>query len=103
MVFEPNDERLWAKIVGNVTLFLTAVWRDGALFGNNPQEAFYVKCDDETNAPEDRDLGLVTTEVGVANVRPAEFFIFRIQSGPSSKITISRASAKLRSAGHDEN
>src|SRR5262249_37078165 len=49
VVFEPNDRSLWAKIVRNVTAFLTAVWRDGALFGSTPAEAFYVKCDDETN------------------------------------------------------
>jgi uncharacterized protein len=78
VVFEPNDRSLWAKIVRNVTAFLTMVWRDGALFGSTPQEAFYVRCDDETNPPAARDLGRVTTEIGVAIVRPAEFVIFRI-------------------------
>jgi phage tail sheath protein FI len=78
VVFEPNDRSLWAKITRNVTAFLTTVWRDGALFGSTPQEAFYVKCDDETNPPEERDLGKVTTEIGVAIVEPAEFVIFRI-------------------------
>jgi phage tail sheath protein FI len=78
VVFEPNDRTLWAKITRNVTAFLTTVWHDGALFGSSPAEAFYVKCDDETNPPEDRDLGRVTTEIGVAIVRPAEFVIFRI-------------------------
>ncbi len=84
VVFEPNDRTLWAKIVRNVSAFLTTVWRDGALFGSTPQEAFYVKCDDETNPPEERDLGRVITEIGVAIVRPAEFVIFRIQqwAGP---------------------
>jgi phage tail sheath protein FI len=84
VVFEPNDRTLWAKIVRNVGAFLTTVWRDGALFGSTPQEAFYVRCDDETNPPEERDLGRVTTEIGVAIVRPAEFVIFRIEqwSGP---------------------
>jgi phage tail sheath protein FI len=87
VVFEPNDRNLWAKIVRNVTAFLTTVWRDGALFGSTPQEAFYVKCDDETNPPEERDLGRVTTEIGVAIVRPAEFVIFRISqwSGPQGQ------------------
>jgi len=63
------------------------VWRDGALFGSTPNEAFYVKCDDETNPPELRDLGRVTTEIGVAIVRPAEFVIFRISqwSGPKGQ------------------
>jgi len=78
-VFEPNDRTLWAKIVRNITAFLTTVWRDGALFGSTPQEAFYVRCDDETNPPEERDLGRVITEIGVAIVKPAEFVIFRIQ------------------------
>jgi uncharacterized protein len=77
-VFEPNDRSLWAKITRNITAFLTTVWADGALFGSSPAEAFYVKCDDETNPPPDRDLGKVTTEIGVAIVRPAEFVIFRI-------------------------
>lgn len=78
VVFEPNDRGLWAKIVRNVAAFLTVVWHDGALFGSTPDEAFYVKCDDELNPPEMRDLGRVTTEIGVAIVRPAEFVIFRI-------------------------
>jgi phage tail sheath protein FI len=84
VVFEPNSPDLWAKITRNVTAFLTNVWRDGALFGSTPQEAFYVKCDEETNPPELRDLGQLVTEIGVAVVRPAEFVIFRISqwSGP---------------------
>src|ERR1051326_4981391 len=75
VVFEPNDRALWSKIRLNVTAFLTTVWRDGALFGSTPQEAFYVKCDDETNPREERDLGRVTCEIGVAIVKPAEFVI----------------------------
>lgn len=86
VVFEPNDRSLWQKIVRNVSAFLTNVWRDGALFGSTPQEAFYVRCDDELNPPEERDLGKVTTEIGVAIVRPAEFVIFRVEQwqGPSA-------------------
>jgi len=86
-VFEPNDPKLWAKITRNVTAFLTNVWRDGALFGNTPQEAFYVKCDAETNPPALRDLGQVVTEIGVAVVKPAEFVIFKISqwAGPEQK------------------
>lgn len=85
VVFEPNDRSLWAKIERNVGAFLTTVWRDGALFGSTPQEAFYVRCDDETNPPEERDLGKVTTEIGVAITKPAEFVIFRVQqwAGPA--------------------
>jgi phage tail sheath protein FI len=78
VVFEPNTLGLWQKISRNVTAFLTNVWRSGALFGATPQEAFYVKCDAETNPPELRDVGQVVTEIGVAIVRPAEFVIFRI-------------------------
>jgi phage tail sheath protein FI len=87
VVFEPNDRTLWQKIVRNVSAFLTTVWRDGALFGSTPQEAFYVRCDDETNPFEERDLGRVTTEIGVAIVRPAEFVIFRIEqwAGPQAQ------------------
>ena len=84
VVFEPNDMALWAKITRNITAFLTNVWRAGALFGSTPQEAFYVKCDAETNPPDVRDLGRVVTEIGVAVVKPAEFVIFRISqwAGP---------------------
>ena len=86
VVFEPNAPDLWAKITRNITAFLTTVWRAGALFGSTPQEAFYVKCDEETNPPEVRDLGQVVTEIGVAVVKPAEFVIFRISqwAGPGS-------------------
>jgi len=83
-VFEPNDTALWAKITRNVTAFLTNVWRSGALFGNTPAEAFYVRCDAGTNPPAVRDIGQVVTEIGVAVVKPAEFVIFRISqwAGP---------------------
>lgn len=77
-VFEPNAPDLWARIRRNVTAFLLMVWRSGALFGSTPEEAFYVKCDEETNPPEARAVGQVVTEIGVAVVRPAEFVIFRI-------------------------
>ena len=77
-VFEPNTPALWAKISRNVTAFLTALWRSGALFGSTPAEAFFVKCDAETNDDNTRNLGQVVTEIGVALVRPAEFVIFRV-------------------------
>ena len=82
VVFEPNDMSLWAKITRNITAFLTSVWRSGALFGATPQEAFYVKCDAETNPPDAREVGQVVTEIGVAIVRPAEFVIFKISQWP---------------------
>lgn len=78
VVFEPNNPALWQKIIRSLRAFLTNVWRDGALFGNTPEEAFYVKCDESTNPPEVRELGQVVTEIGVAIVKPAEFVIFRI-------------------------
>jgi phage tail sheath protein FI len=78
IVFEPNDMDLWERIKRNITAFLTVVWRTGALFGAAPTDAFYVKCDAETNPPEQIDLGMVVTEIGVCPVKPAEFVIFRI-------------------------
>jgi len=54
------------------------VWRSGALFGQTPEQAFYVKCDEETNPPELIDMGLVNIEIGIAPVKPAEFVIFKI-------------------------
>lgn len=86
VVFEPNTPDLWAKITRNITAFLTVVWRSGALFGGSPAEAFYVRCNSETNPPEVRDLGQVVTEIGVAPVKPAEFVIFRISqwAGPAA-------------------
>jgi hypothetical protein len=77
-VFEPNDERLWIQLQIAVSNFLTIAWRNGALFGATPDEAFYVKCDRETNPPESIDAGQVVTEVGIAPVKPAEFVVFRI-------------------------
>jgi phage tail sheath protein FI len=79
IVFEPNAKPLWDKIRQNVTAFLTNVWRSGALFGDTPEQAFFVKCDEELNPKEVRDLGQVITEIGVAPVKPAEFVIFRIR------------------------
>lgn len=83
-VFEPNDAALWAKITRNVSAFLKGVWETGALFGEKQEEAFYVKCDAETNPPAVRDLGKVVTEIGVAITKPAEFVIFRLGQKTSS-------------------
>ncbi len=77
-VFEPNDLRLWEGVSRTLTAFLTGLWRQGALFGASPDQAFYVKCDAETNPPESIDEGKLVVEVGVAPVKPAEFVIFRI-------------------------
>ncbi|MEY3255332.1 MAG: hypothetical protein RLZZ29_463 [Cyanobacteriota bacterium] len=78
VVFEPNDEDLWARVRRTVSNFLERIWREGALFGSSPQQAFYVKCDEELNPPETRILGRLYIEVGVCPVRPAEFVIFRV-------------------------
>lgn len=77
VVFEPNDFMLWAKVRRDVTAFLRTVWLSGALFGVTPEQAFYVKCDEETNPTELRDLGQMVCEIGMAPVKPAEFVIFR--------------------------
>jgi phage tail sheath protein FI len=77
VVFEPNDEDLWARVSRDITAFLDRVWRSGALFGATADEAFYVKCDRETNPPETRDVGQLICEIGIAPVKPAEFVIFR--------------------------
>ena len=78
VVFEPNEPRLWGRVRRDVSAFLTNTWRDGALFGLAPDQAFYVKCDDELNPPASRDLGRLIIEIGLAPVKPAEFVIFRI-------------------------
>lgn len=77
-VFEPNDLALWEKLKRTISEFLTRVWRDGGLFGAIPEQAFYVKCDEELNPPSVRGLGQVIVEIGVAPVRPAEFVVIRI-------------------------
>jgi len=79
VVFEPNSTSLWQRITRNVGDFLLGQWREGALFGDTPAKAFYVRCDATTNPPDVRELGRVVTEIGVAVVKPAEFVIFRVQ------------------------
>lgn len=89
VVFEPNDDALWAKIRRTISAFLVQEWRAGALFGSTPDEAFYVKCDSETNPSEGIDAGQVVCEIGVAPVKPAEFVIFRLAqfSGGTSLVS----------------
>ncbi|MFQ5793443.1 MAG: phage tail sheath family protein [Candidatus Bipolaricaulia bacterium] len=79
VVFEPNDEPLWAKIRLNVGAFMMQLFRQGAFQGSTPDQAFYVKCDDETTTQADRNLGIVNIEVGFAPLKPAEFVIIKIQ------------------------
>ncbi len=77
-VFEPNDQFLWSKLTRDVRAYLMRVWRSGALFGKTPEEAFYVKCDEETNPRYLIDAGQVNVQVGICPVKPAEFVIFSI-------------------------
>ena len=78
VVFEPNDQRLWGRVKRTINSFLLRVWRDGALFGATPDQAFFVKCDEENNPPEVRDAGQLIVDIGIAPVKPAEFVVFRI-------------------------
>jgi hypothetical protein len=78
IVFEPNDRTLWKSIRRDIGAFLTRLWRDGALMGRTPEEAFFVLCDEETNPPEVIDAGEVHAVIGIAPVKPAEFIVFRI-------------------------
>src|SRR5262249_50554802 len=89
VVFEPNDERLWGTIRRNIAAFLMEEWRRGALFGSSPDEAFYVKCDRETNPPDVVDRGQVICEIGICPVKPAEFVIFRLSQFSDSTSLVS--------------
>lgn len=86
VVFEPNDMTLWAKVSRTVSAFLYNVWASGALFGETADQAFYVKCDEETNPPSLRDVGQLVVEIGIAPVKPAEFVIFRISQYSGSPV-----------------
>jgi phage tail sheath protein FI len=77
-VFEPNNQVLWQKLKRTLGAFLTQQWRDGALFGNKPEEAFYVRIDEVLNPDSERALGRLTIEIGVRPSYPAEFIIVRI-------------------------
>lgn len=89
VVFEPNDDALWARIRRTIAAFLVVEWRKGALFGLTPEEAFYVKCDRETNPAENIGNGLVTCEIGVAPVKPAEFVVFKLAQMASGTSLVS--------------
>ena len=78
VVFEPNDDRLWARVVDTIRLFLRTQWRLGALFGRTEQEAFFITCDRTTMTQDDILNGRLICEIGIAPVRPAEFVIFRV-------------------------
>jgi phage tail sheath protein FI len=79
VVFEPNDEPLWAQIRLNVGAFMQNLFRQGAFQGKTPQEAYFVKCDKETTTQNDINLGIVNIVVGFAPLKPAEFVVIKIQ------------------------
>jgi hypothetical protein len=78
VVFEPNDPDLWGRVRRNLSAFLFTEWKEGKLFGTVPDEAYYVKCDSETNPQEMIDLGRLYVEIGINPVKPAEFVIVRM-------------------------
>ncbi len=79
VVFEPNDEPLWAQIRLNVGAFMHNLFRKGAFQGTTPRDAYFVKCDSETTTQNDIDLGIVNIIVGFAPLKPAEFVIIQLQ------------------------
>jgi uncharacterized protein len=78
VVFEPNNESLWKRLTMNVQFFLFDLWKAGHFRGSSPEEAFFVKCDDENNPEETRRDGQIVIDIGVSPVRPAEFVTFSI-------------------------
>jgi uncharacterized protein len=79
IVFEPNDDPLYASIRKNLNAFMMGLFRQGAFQGSTPAQAFFVKCDGETTTQADRNLGIVNIEVGFAPLKPAEFVVIKIQ------------------------
>jgi len=79
VVFEPNNESLWAQIRLNIGAFIHNLFRQGAFQGKTPQEAYFVKCDKETTTPNDIDLGIVNIIIGFAPLKPEEFVIIKLQ------------------------
>lgn len=79
VVFEPNDEPLWAKIRLNVNAFMMSLFRQGAFQGSAPKDAFFVRCDASTTTQDDRNKGIVNIQVGFAPLKPAEFVVITIQ------------------------
>ena len=79
VVFEPNDEPLWAQIRLNIGAFMQSLFRQGAFQGTTPREAYFVKCDSETTTQDDINLGIVNILVGFAPLKPAEFVVIKIQ------------------------
>ena len=89
VVFEPNDKDLWQRLIRTIRSFLYRVWQDGGLFGETAEQAFYVKCDDETNPSEVIEAGQLVCEIGLAVVKPAEFVVFRLAQLPTGTSAVS--------------
>jgi len=79
VVFEPNDEPLWAQIRLNIGAFMHSLFRQGAFQGTTPKDAYFVKCDKETTTQDDINKGIVNIVVGFAPLKPAEFVIIKLQ------------------------
>lgn len=82
-VFEPNNSTLWGRLERELTVYCESLWRQGAVRGETVEEAFYVKCDGETNPPEIRNTGQVITEIGLAPTAPGEFIVISLIHGSS--------------------
>ena len=85
VVFEPNSETLWGRVTRTITAFLATCWRDGALAGTSPDQAFFVECGPTTMTQDDIDNGRLICQIGIAPVKPAEFVIFRITQKTASE------------------
>jgi len=99
VVFEPNEPTLWKKLVRSVDVFLGDLWKQGALVGGSQEEAYYVKCDEETNPPEARDVGELLVEIGIAPVKPAEFIVVRIHQWTRERTDAEAAEAATPAVG----
>ena len=85
VVFEPNSAALWSRVTRTIEAFLATCWRDGALAGSTPSEAFFVECGPTTMTQDDIDNGRLICQIGIAPVKPAEFVIFRITQKTASE------------------
>lgn len=85
VVFEPNSAVLWSRVTRTIETFLATCWRDGALAGSTPSEAFFVECGPTTMTQDDIDNGRLICQIGIAPVKPAEFVIFRITQKTASE------------------
>lgn len=85
VVFEPNSAVLWGRVTRTIESFLATCWRDGALAGSSPSEAFFVECGPTTMTQDDIDNGRLICQIGIAPVKPAEFVIFRITQKTASE------------------